>query len=80
MNLERQNIMQDFQYEYITTHNGAAVTVVLDVRYAWGEKFPTISLDSIWYDCTNVLPLLNKADADALEMEALAALHESGRK
>jgi len=71
--------MQDFKFNLDTLLNGSPVTVTLDVAYTWGDDFPTISLDSVWFEGTNVLPILDAATLSDLEMQAESALHESGR-
>lgn len=78
MKLERQN-MQNFQFDLDTLLNGSPVTVTLAVCYEWGDDFPTISLDSVWFDGANVLPILDEKTLSDLEMQAESALHESGR-
>jgi hypothetical protein len=72
--------MQDFKYELETLLNGSPVTVTLDVTYQWGDKFPTISLDSVWFDGVDVMPILDEKTLSDLEMQAESALHESGRR
>lgn len=71
--------MQDFQFNLETLLNGSPVTVTLDVAYQWGEDFPAISLDSVWFEETNVMPILDDKTLSDLEMQAESALHESGR-
>lgn len=71
--------MRSFDFDYDTTLNGSPVTVVLAVRYTWAEDFPSIYLDSVWFDGANVLPILDANTLNALEMEAESALHESSR-
>lgn len=72
--------MQSFDFDYDTTLNGSPVTVVLAVRYTWAEDFPSIYLDSVWFDGANVMPILDQNTLSALEMEAESVLHESGQK
>ncbi len=72
--------MQDFKFELETLLNGSPVTVTLDVAYQWGDKFPIISLDSVWFDGVDVMPILDEKTLSDLEMQAESALHESGRR
>jgi len=71
--------MQNFKFNLDTLLNGSPVTVTLEVAYQWGEEFPTISLDSVWFEETNVMPILDDNTLSDLEMQAESALHESGR-
>jgi hypothetical protein len=72
--------MQDYQHEYITTLNGAAITVVIDVTWfqddddTYGNWQAQFELESVWFDGTNVLPLLDVNTQTALEMEAINAI------
>jgi len=74
--------MQDYQHEYITTLNGAAVTVVIDVTWYQddddkaGQWQANFKLDSVWFDCTNVLPILDVQTQMELEMEATRAIQD----
>jgi hypothetical protein len=69
--------MKSFEFDHDTLLNGSPITVVLSVRHQWGEDYPIISLDSIWFDGNNVMAIINPADLDSLQMEAESALHES---
>jgi hypothetical protein len=72
--------MQDYQHEYTTTLNGAPVTVVIDVTWyqddedRYGQWQANFSLDSVWFDGVDVLPLLDVNTQTALEMEATNAI------
>jgi hypothetical protein len=72
--------MKDYQHEYTTTLNGGAVTVVIDVTWSQdddskaGEWQAAFSLESVWFDCTNILPILDVNTQMALEMEAIHAI------
>ena len=72
--------MQDYQHEYSTTLNGAPVTVVIDVSWfqdeedRYGQWQASFSLDSVWFDGVDVLPLLDVNTQTALEMEATNAI------
>lgn len=74
--------MQDYQHEYSTTLNGAPVTVVIDVTWyqdedcKQGQWIAQFSLDSVWFDSTNVLPILDVNTQMALEMEAIRAIED----
>lgn len=74
--------MQDYEHEYSTTLNGAPVTVVIDVTWyqddndRMGQWQADFSLNSVWFDCTNVLPILDVNTQMALEMEATRAIQE----
>jgi hypothetical protein len=74
--------MKDYQHEYTTTLNGGAVTVVIDVTWYQddedkaGQWQAAFSLDSVWFDCTNVLPILDVNTQMALEMEAIRAIED----
>jgi hypothetical protein len=74
--------MQDYQHEYTTTLNGAPVTVVIDVKWFQdedckeGQWIAQFSLDSVWFDCTNVLPILDVNTQMSLEMEATRAIED----
>ena len=74
--------MQDYQHEYTTTLNGAPVTVVIDVTWyqdedcKQGQWIAQFSLDSVWFDSTNVLPILDVNTQMALEMEATRAIED----
>lgn len=72
--------MRDFEYEYDTLLNGAVVTVVLDVTTHWGDEDPTISLYGIYFEGTNIVPILDANTITALEMEAESALKDKGNK
>lgn len=54
------------EHEYLTTLNGAAVTVVLDL------SIPSYldRLTAVYFDCTDVSPILDQATLTALSMEA----------
>lgn len=71
--------MRDFDYDFETLLNGSPVTVTLAVRYHWGDDFPTISLNSVWFEDTDILPILDQKTLSDLEMQAESGLHESGR-
>jgi len=79
--LERQQ-MKDYQHEYTTTLNGGAVTVVIDVTWYQddddraGQWQANFSLESVWFDCTNVLPILDVQTQMSLEMEATRAIQD----
>jgi len=72
--------MQDYQHEYTTTLNGAAITVVIDVTWyqddddKYGQWQAQFDLESVWFDGANVLPLLDINTQTALEMEAINAI------
>jgi len=72
--------MKDYQHEYTTTLNGGAVTVVIDVTWFQDEEDKegqwqaSFNLESVWFDCTNVLPILDVNTQMALEMEAIHAI------
>ena len=74
--------MQDYQHEYTTTLNGAPVTVVIDVTWyqdedcKQGQWIAQFSLESVWFDSTNVLPILDVNTQMALEMEAIRAIED----
>lgn len=74
--------MKDYQHEYITTLNGAAVTVVIDVTWYQdedckaGQWEANFSLESVWFDGTDVLPILDVNTQMALEMEATRAIQD----
>ena len=74
--------MKDYQHEYTTTLNGAAVTVVIDVTWfqddddKYGQWQASFSLESVWFDSTNVLPILDVNTQTALEMEAIRAIED----
>lgn len=74
--------MKDYQHEYITTLNGAPVTVVIDVTWyqdedcRQGQWIAQFSLESVWFDSTNVLPILDVQTQMALEMEATRAIED----
>lgn len=74
--------MKDYQHEYITTLNGAPVTVVIDVTWYQdedckaGQWEANFSLESVWFDCTNVLPILDVQTQMELEMEATRAIQD----
>ena len=74
--------MKDYQHEYTTTLNGAPVTIVIDVTWYQddddkaGQWQANFSLDSVWFDCTNVLPILDVNTQMSLEMEAIRAIED----
>jgi hypothetical protein len=74
--------MQDYQHEYTTTLNGAPVTVVIDVTWyqddedTYGKWQAQFSLESVWFDSTNVLPILDVQTQMSLEMEATRAIED----
>lgn len=74
--------MQDYQHEYTTTLNGAPVTVVIDVTWyqddedTYGKWQAQFSLDSVWFDGANVLPILDVQTQMSLEMEATRAIED----
>lgn len=71
--------MQNFDYDFDTLLNGAPVTVTLAVRYKWGDDFPSIYLDAVWFEGTNVTEIIDQKTLNDLEMQAESGLHESGR-
>jgi len=74
--------MKDYQHEYTTNLNGAPVTVVIDVTWfqddddKYGQWQAQFSLESVWFDCTNVLPILDVQTQMELEMEATRAIQD----
>jgi len=74
--------MKDYQQEYTTNLNGAPVTVVIDVTWfqddddKYGQWQAQFSLESVWFDCTNVLPILDVQTQMELEMEATRAIQD----
>lgn len=71
---------RDFDFTHDTLLNGAAVTITLAVRNEWLEDDPSITLTAVWFEDTNILPVLDQATLNALEMDGLSALYESGRE
>ncbi len=66
------------EFEYHTTLNGGAVTVVLNIERVIdedGEDFHT-SFGAVYYDCTDVTAILSKETLNELEMEAEAGFSD----
>lgn len=62
--------MTDNLHEYTTTLNGAIVQVYIDLSLpAYMER-----LDSVYFDCTDVTPILDQNTLTALSMEAERAI------
>ena len=82
MKSSKGQTMQDYQHEYTTTLNGAPVTVVIDVSWfqddedRYGHWQASFNLDSVWFDGTNVLPILDVQTQMELEMEATRAIQD----
>ena len=72
--------MKDYEHEYLTTLNGAAVTVVIDVTWEqdedclYGQWNASFDLKAVYFDGTDVLPILDVNTQTALEMEATNAI------
>lgn len=76
----QEKVMRDFEYDYETLLNGAAVTVVLDVTTHWGDEDPTISLKGVYYEGVDIVPVLDVNTVTALEMEAESVLKDTGNE
>lgn len=63
------------QFEYTTTLNGAIVSVWFNVEVDEGTVRPTF--DAIFYEGTDVTPILSKEQISELEMEAEKGFWES---
>jgi hypothetical protein len=69
------------EFEYETTLNGGIVTVVLDIEEILTEDGTdhSITLQAVYYDCTDVTGILSEQQLSELEMEAESVLHEESR-
>jgi hypothetical protein len=66
--------MQNYTFEHETLLNGTPVTVEMSVT--WDKDWDEIdwqasfNIEAVWFDGTNVMPLLTHDTITALEMEA----------